>query len=493
MKFKQYDINKLRADAVPFFASLIFGLAAHMFMMTNKIPMDDDICDFFNKGATTVSGRWGLEILRLVMPDVSMPWIYGIMTVLILAVSTCVIVRMFGIRSRTLQALTAGIFVTFPAQTGTMAYMFTCAPYALALLMAISAVYIFESRCRLRIVISSLLLIFSCAIYQGYFAFAASFCVLIMIKELMQGNKSAKEVFLHGCGMLCILVISVAVYGLTVIIAGRLAGVPVLDVANKEQGIIMRIAVAYSAYLHTIFDGYFAYVNSGLSLAMHLVLIAITAIGIVFTVKKVWDIKRAVLLAVCLFLLPLSCYCLYMLADNGYIHSLALFPFASIYVLAALVIEKYMPERLNIGRWIAAAAMAVIMLGNIYFANSFYLYGYLQYENRFAFYTAMMTRVMQNESFGKDSSLALVGIGGTLDYDISNHFSFDKFQLPGNNIMKPVHAKDIINNYLGWDIAFADEQTCAEIAQSAEYAEMPVYPYYGSINEIDGYIVVKLG
>ena len=72
-----------KEDRLPFLSALGFGFAAHAFILTNKIPVDDDLPNFFNKGATTVSGRYGLELLRLVLPDVSMPWIYGLMTLLL--------------------------------------------------------------------------------------------------------------------------------------------------------------------------------------------------------------------------------------------------------------------------------------------------------------------------------------------------------------------------------------------------------------------------
>lgn len=485
-------ITAFTEDRVTFFSVLIFGFAAHMFMLANKIPVDDDICNFYNKGATTVSGRYGLELIRLVMPDVSMPWIYGVMTLVLLAVAMCIVVRLFNIRSRLMQITLAGLFVVFPAQTGTMSYMFTSAPYALSLLMAVAAVYVFERRLRLRWTISPILLIFSCSIYQGYFAFAASFCVLLMIKALLDGE-SADRVFFSGIKMLAMLVLSVGIYGASVIIAGKLAGVSVLDVANKDQGMLMRIAVAYSAYLHTIFSGYFAYVNSSVSRLMHLVIIAVTGIGIISIMLKTKDIKCYALLALCLFLLPLSCYCLYMLADNGYIHSLALYPFASLYVLFAVVVEQHMDTKLNILRWVSLAAAVPIIIGNIYFANSFYLYSALQYESRSSFYTSMMTQVVQNEGFDADSRLAIIGEQAALDYDLTGDFSFARFQLPGNNIMKPIHAKDIINNYLGFDIPFADEVECAALAETPEVEDMAVYPYYGSVEKIGDCIVVKLG
>ena len=136
-------LARWRADRLPFLAALGFGLLAHGFLLTNKIPVDDDLPNFFNKGATYVSGRYGLELLRLVMPDVSMPWIYGWMSLALLALAVCVMLRLFRIKSPALRLLLAGVFVTFPAETGTLCYMFTAVPYALALLLMVTGVALF--------------------------------------------------------------------------------------------------------------------------------------------------------------------------------------------------------------------------------------------------------------------------------------------------------------------------------------------------------------
>lgn len=481
-----------KRDRLPFFSALLCGLSAHGFMLLNKIPVDDDICNFFNKGATTVSGRWGLEALRLIMPDQSMPWIYGLISLLFLAAAVCLTVRLFEIKSPILQVLLAAVFVSFPAETGTMSYMFTAAPYALALLLGIAAVYIYARGGRLRRLISPVLLIFSCSIYQGYFAFAASFCVLLMIKRLLDNEKTTREILTGGFRMLLMLLLSVGVYGLTVLLAGKATGTLTADVINREQSLLMRIAVAYSAFLHTLLRGYFAYVSTGLSRVMHIVLLLAAAVGILQSVREHRDIKRTALLCLCLFLLPLSCYCLYMLADNGYIHSLALYPFASVYVLAALVLDRPLPGKLIECRTAAAAALAVITVINIYFANSFYLYSHLQYENTKAFYTSLLTQVMRTEGFDENTKLALIGERSEAVYDIGAHFDFAQFQLPGNNITKTTHAEDIVNHYLGWDIPFADEQECLALAETDEFAGMPVYPYCGSVQKIGDHMVVRL-
>ena len=57
--------RKWRENKRPFLSGLVFGLAAHMYMLTNKLPNHDDIESMFGKGATVTSGRWGLELSKL--------------------------------------------------------------------------------------------------------------------------------------------------------------------------------------------------------------------------------------------------------------------------------------------------------------------------------------------------------------------------------------------------------------------------------------------
>ncbi|MBR1566366.1 MAG: glucosyltransferase domain-containing protein, partial [Oscillospiraceae bacterium] len=216
-------MERFKRDRLPFFSALGFGLLAYGFCMLNKIPVGDDLnpLGLFGKGATTESGRYGLELLRYVMPDASMPWIYGLMSILLLSAAVCVTVRIFEIRSPVLQILSAGVFICFPAQAGTMLYMFTAAPYALAMLLSATGVWYFITGGKGRWFISPLLISFSCSIYQGYLSIAASFCVIRMIVLLCRSEKTAPAVFRAGVKMLAMLLASLALYGLALLVASK--------------------------------------------------------------------------------------------------------------------------------------------------------------------------------------------------------------------------------------------------------------------------------
>ena len=484
----------LREARLPFFSALGFGLAAYGFCMTNKIPVGDDLVALFDKGATTVSGRYGLELLRFVMPDVSMPWIYGLLSILLLSAAVCVSIRVFSIRSPLLQILCAGVFVCFPAEAGTMLYMFTAAPYALALLLTTLGVYLFTAGKKGRWLLSPLLIAFSCSIYQGYFSIAASYCVIFMLQLLCCTEKSAGEVFREGVKMLAMLLEALAFYALALLVASRLLGFPLLhEVINGRQSFPIRFLVAYSAWLKTLLRGYFGYVPNSLSRAMHAVLLLSTGLAIAFRLRKKGSASCLLLALLCLFLYPLSCYCLYLLADNSYIHSLSLYSFASLYLLCAVLLDGWEAVPARTARGAASVALAVILCGNIYYANALYLRYDLRFKEVKSLYTVMLTRVFGIPGFEEGTRLAIVGDAPEMVYDLDRHFTDAPLSLPSLELGSTDYAELIVSRYLGFDIPFADAEETAALAENEIVAAMPVYPAEGSIRKIGDVIVVRFG
>ena len=114
-----------RENRAPFLAALITGLAAHGYAFTNKLLNHDEIESLFGKGATVTSGRWGLELVKILFPDWSMPWIYGLVSILLIAVSACLMLKILDIRAPLSRLLLPALIVSFPSLTGNFCFMFT--------------------------------------------------------------------------------------------------------------------------------------------------------------------------------------------------------------------------------------------------------------------------------------------------------------------------------------------------------------------------------
>ena len=101
---------------------------AYAFAFLNKLPNHDDVVYLFGKGATTDSGWWGIELLRLVIPDYSLPWLHGIVSLVFLAAAICMMLDLFRFQNvltklllsiyQAYIAITAGLMILLPVRTG---------------------------------------------------------------------------------------------------------------------------------------------------------------------------------------------------------------------------------------------------------------------------------------------------------------------------------------------------------------------------------------
>lgn len=481
-----------RRYAVPLASALGVGFLAHMYAFTNKLLNADETTALFSKGATLTSGRWGLEATKLLFPDVSMPWIYGVISLLLIAAAVCVIIDCFDIKSRAVQALLGGAIAAFPALTGNFCYMFTSAPYALAILLAVVSVRLFARGTWRQRALGVVLLAFALGIYQAYIALAASLCIVLLIKELLSGS-DAPRVLRRALILLLLLAAALGIYYLVTLIVESAAdsGYQEYEV-TAGNGIGRGLVAAYTSFIGIFLSGNFGFVNSGVSAAAHIVCALAMVYALVLCAVRGRDVRRAVLLAVLLALYPLSVNCMYLIASSDIIHSLVMFSFVSFYVLTAVAVEAAAGKKnARTLRAAAAVAAALIVVSNVYFANKVYLKMYLEYENAFSFYNALMAEVMDNPNFSRYTVVDIVGDAQSGLTHFTEEIDTGDFTGPNEDLVNIYTRVDFIRYYLGLDLYMYREDT---ILNCRWYNEMPCYPNEGSIKYLpdENRLVIKL-
>ena len=153
-----------------------------------------------------------------------------------------------------------------------------------------------------------------------------------------------------------------------------------------------------------------------------------------------------------------------------------------VFVIFAFLTKSYPTAIMNIG----------LCIINIYFANKTYLKLYLQYENAYACYSAVITQVKQTEGFDESCKLAVLGKGSNLLY-IPVELDTGDLAGPDGDLVNVYTRERLIKRYLGFDMPFASDEEKAKLLADPRYEAMPAYPYYGSVQKIDDFIVVKLG
>lgn len=496
----------LRSYRVPLISAMLMGILAHGFAFANKFINHDEIYNLFGKGATIDSGRWALGALDSILPNYSMPWIYGILTVFLIALAVCLMIHTFGIRSPVLQALLAGSIVVFPVWTGTFAFMFTSSAYGVAFLMAALSVALLRKQHPFYWIPALGCGIFSVAIYQAYIAVIASLLVLILIQDLLQ-EEDLLKILRRGCFYVLFLILTLGLYYLALQALLVLKDVAFNAYAEERNSFRFaslpnNIVLAYSHFIRAFLAGEFALIPLPFTKRVHLLCCAAcAALLLVLFIAKKMKLSRILFILALLLVFPLAANCMYLFTPEAGIHTLVLCGFMSIYVAFVLIADlciacipgqKHMDLLRRITLNGLLLCLSATIISNTYFANEAYLQLHLQYENTYAFYTSLLSDIRAQPEFDEDTQLAVMGRWQYPDY-FFRKFDFTYHLFGHLNSSPAEYSMDrFLEYYIGFPIPFAEPWDKEEIQNSEEYQQMPVYPYYGSIQMFDDILVVKL-
>ena len=499
-------LNFLRHYRVPLFTAVIFGMLAHGFAFTNKYINHDELYNLFGKGATVDSGRWGLGALDSILPNYSMPWIYGILTVLLIAVSVCLIIHIFSIRHPLLQALLAGAVVVFPVWASTFAFMFTSSAYGVAFLMATFSVFLLRKSNPLFWLPALGCSIFSVSIYQAYIAIIASLLVLALIQDLLMEEDLLKALR-RGLFYVVFLILTLGLYYAATQAILVLKDVAFNEYANERNSFDLaalprNILLAYTHFFRAFETGEFALMPVLFSRKMHCLCLAVSGLLllILFRVKPM-KLSRILFILALFLVFPLAVNCMYLFTPEAGIHTLVLCGFMAIYFPLVLIADLCIcvipgKQSLDYLRRIALNvllfALSAIIICNTYFSNEAYLQLFLQYENTYAFYSSLISDIRGNPEFDENTKLAVIGRWDYPDYFFKK-FEFTYHLIGHLNCSPSEETMDrFMEYYIGFPIPFASIDETSRIQESLAFQQMPVYPYYGSIRMMDDILVVKL-
>ena len=482
-----------REDRLPFLSALLVGLAAHGYAFTNKLVNHDEIESLFGKGATVTSGRWGLELVKLLFPDWSMPWIYGLLSLLLISAAACLMLRFLRLRTTAMRILLPALVAGFPSLTGNFCFMFTSAPYAWSFFLAVLAVCLFRWGKPARMAGSLVLLVLALGIYQAYISVAATLFLLSMLADALDNEKSVGQIVLDGVKALALMAAAIAVYYCVTLLVFRFTGAEfnsyVTENVNGAVSIPRRIRMAYDAFFYIFRFRHFSLITSEASRWLHILLVVATIVCMTPRMKKPLQIA---LIAALTLLLPLSICCMFLIMSEASIHTLVMYGFVCLYFWMSLVIERLEKPAGGAVRSAYALLLAAVALGNVYFANKCYLKLQLQYENAYAFYTSLAAQIRSTEGFDENTRLALVGRQDNLIYDFPE-LDTEEFLGVNRDLINVYSRENFFRYYLGFEIPFADEAEIRALEEDPQVLAMAEYPYYGSVKKIGDLIVVRLG
>lgn len=498
-----------------FLAACISGSLAHFYIISRKLPNHDDIGQLFGSTYGTASGRWLLPCVMKLDGSYSIPWLIGILSILMLAVAICFTVSVMRIRRPLGCILAAALMTTFPAATATMTYMFSADAYFLSLALACFAAYV-TNKYRWGFIGGVIAISLSMGIYQSYFGMTAVLMVGALLFDALDGEYSFKQLILKSIKFLATLASGMIIYMIIVKLTTQSTEL-VSYMGISEMGHVSVFAMpqlvfnAYSEYLHFFIRNDALVHFPFLKYAFALTAAASLYLGVFVIREKKMKLKFVILLTLLAVIYPLAGNIIYVMVPDAHVHMLMLFGMTGILIGPLAITDYYMELtsdsafenrvkwKKNLGSiccWVIAGTMAFTAYSYTIFSNEAYLKMELSFEQTYSFSTRLLSAV--ENAVGYDKNTPIVLVGSALD-DVAYESTpeLDKITLTGIADMK-----ELINSYTyGYflrrfvgapNIVYDSKSQISEKCKDYdEVKRMPNYPASGSVKVVGKYIVVK--
>ncbi len=509
-KFEQKKLEWWQERDI-FIVALLVGLLTHAYMMTNKFPNVDDYVSMFHYGQGYALGRWFLALMGNFMFRIdgtySLPFFNGTVYLCTLILSVIIFLKPFRFRSRWTKRIFAALFVSFPTATATMGFMFTAPFYGLAVLFMAIAFYVLVQY-KYGFLFSALLICCSLGIYQAYWGLIAGFLLLYLMTLCMEKESSPRDIILLAVKSLVTLLAGVILYLIVNNIMLHIQGVEMVQYqgANKMGAldfaqIPMIIKNAYSYFFSFTTQNYLFvtwYPLVRVIIGIGYLLTALTCICICF--RKHLHILKKLGLVIFLSVFPLAVNSIYILCNDATsVHTLMCYSVVLVFLIPFVMLQGAINastrNHLFIGiKYLYLAAVLLVTVFYVRFANIYYLNLQLAYEETYSFMETLSTRIQDTEGYDDDYPILFYGT-----YDQIVNRNIWELRMV-NNMFGTIDVNDVINHYLirqGFSRVYLGNQFYETFDRSvidnhpALIAEMPCYPNDGSIQIIDEVIVIK--
>lgn len=493
-----------------FFSSIISGLIAHGYIITNKISFHDDINALFTLGGTYSLGRWNLGVIGEISKFLfggpySTPFFNGTMSILLIAISGCIIINLLQIRSPINAILVGAILVVYPTVTATFAYMFTAPSYFLSLFFACLGVLITDKlNKKTSFLIGGGIISLSLGIYQAYFPVSISlFVVMLIIKNLEPQCNTVKlsiKYFLSALsGLVFYFILNKFFLIATKTSLSSYQGISnMTDISfDKLTSSILR---SYRLFFRLPLAGYLGMNNGKIAkCAFFISIISIIIIGVIVVVKsfRISFIKGTISCGL-FALLPLSTTLINVMVQSyEFTHSLMVYATVLILIIPLAFVEKI---EINFNYKLKSCYNCVVMLSTLaviffysYYANIAYMKIDFIQSQSISYFTRLVTRIESTDGYRADIPIAY--INGNKKH--ISHSDLDEYNILEDLTpfyILPVNSYSwttYVSRWCGFSPKMANKATIYELSLKPEVQNMPSYPDDGSIKIINDTLVVK--
>ena len=493
-----------------FFSCLVTGYLVHLYAFTNLIPNSDGLSRVFDTQQMTISGRWFLHYASALNNFTQMPAAIGLLSLLFLALAAALTVGLLSIRSRVLAGTAGAVMAAFPCLGYTFLYLFTASAYCLAILLAVLSVWL-ARRGRLGWLAGAAALALSMGTYQAYASLAVALSLLVVFRACLERESTFASTLGLGLRLVSCLALGAGLYYGILLLFLKVKGLELLSYLGMDQAsagypLAMLPGLILSAYKQTVAFFFLPGSADGFASLFLVVLdLAALALGVIFLLfrlsalgdKAPW--RLAGVLAM-IALLPLGVDFAQIISPYSSPTPLMKYAFVCVYLallLAADLADGLLrtPGRTRLlagaaGVWAAGLLLFCLNTNNLLYTASAQAHRATQ-----SYVTRLLTRVEDCPGYQRGMGIALIGAvpADQLQSQIESYAQVDHYSVPLDSVV-PLnkHLYYYLSDWLNVPVEEPGEETMIALAATQAFQDMPLYPAQGSVQIIDGYVVVKL-
>ena len=505
----EYYQKKVKKEwKIAFFSTFIIGILIHIYKFTNTLQNKDAVYNYYADQNIVGSGRWFLSIASGFSSWFDLPWINGLFSVAIIAITAVVIVDIFHVGNPFVIGLISGLLVSFPGITETFFFEYTADGYMVAMLLAALAVRVSKIKngqkkvSWISIVWAMVCICLTCGIYQSYVSFALILAVCYLMYELLEDRYSQKEyirwigsqIFIYGVGLAAYYVVWKLCLAVQQVQVNQYQGID--QVAFDLKNIILGMKSSIKTMILFFFQ--YNVLEQGWSLyAVLNVIFLISLFGVLcVAVKKSRLWKRHFSFGVFLLgfaVIPFAS-CIWYFATQGITEyrPMMLQSLCLLYIFEAILADRWLKER-----WsnLAGILLGVTVLNFGIQANICYYYMDKSHEYSYAMGAEIMTRIHMLDE-GNIKRIAIVGTtypqtklkdepGVKGIYNLVP--SIEK-----NLLFNQEHAVLFLEHVFECELSAVDNSELEKLGKSQEVKNMDIWPAKDSIQVMGETVVIKL-
>lgn len=485
-----------------------FSFAAHAYRCFHLMYSHDSLMVFQNNVDRQVSlGRFLQPVYWNLRGQLCAPLLLGITSVIWLTLAACIVINVLGIQRRITVFVICGVLATSSSLSLSYAtYLPWIDIFTLSLLFCVLGVFLWRRYPRRGFLFGMLPIMVSMALYQAYFQSAVILSMIILAKEILEGE-TFKKVVIDGTKALCMLLGGCLFYyaAMQIVLlvtatgaATSYNGMSRIGGGNMTLKYLCFMLMKTYVYVLDEIVRPVTYNPYGMVTGMNILLLVLACAGIIRMVyKKKLSRINVLLLAALLLAMPFGVNVVYFIS-RGVEHPLMTYSFSFGYILAVLIFEmntEYGMQPLPL-QVFATALIVWIIWDSIVFANQLYLKKGLEEQATLSCMTRIVDRMEQMEDYAvNETPVVLIGqlehsglaeeregFAGDYGVGMARNFAVTDYE----------SYEDYFEFVLGYPIHLLSESESERYAGMEEVQRMPDFPAKDSCKYVDGVLVVKL-